>query len=189
MIKEIIVVEGRDDVTAVRQAVEAEVIAVHGFGITKETFERIKKAGQERGVIVLTDPDHAGESIRRRIEEVCPGVRHAYILREEGLKKGNVGVENASPDSIRRALERARASSCEARHEFGTKDLLEHGLMAGTDAKERRQKLGKHLGIGYASASTLISRLNNYGISRPEFERAAAALDGAWAGRQNGETV
>ena len=31
MIKEVIVVEGRDDITAVKRAVEAEVIAVGGF--------------------------------------------------------------------------------------------------------------------------------------------------------------
>ena len=32
MIKEVIVVEGRDDITAVKQAVDAEMIAVGGFG-------------------------------------------------------------------------------------------------------------------------------------------------------------
>ncbi len=176
MIKEIIVVEGRDDITAVKQAVDAEVIAVHGFGITQETFELIRRAGQERGVIVLTDPDHAGESIRKRIEAVCPGVRHAYIMREEGMKKGDIGVENADRESILRALERAHASAWEARSEFAPSDLFEAGLMAGSDAKARRQLLGKKLGIGYASASTLLQRLNNYGITRADFERAVQEI-------------
>lgn len=176
MIKELIVVEGRDDITAVRQAVEAQVIAVHGFGITRETVELIRRAGQERGVIVLTDPDHAGETIRRRLGELCPGVRHAYIMREEGTKKGDVGVENASPESIRRALERAHATLTEARREFVTADLFDAGLMAGPSAKARRQLLGKKLGIGYASASTLLQRLNSYDISRSDFDEAVRAL-------------
>lgn len=178
MIKEIIVVEGRDDVTAIKQAVEAEVIAVHGFGITGETIRRIQKAGRERGVIVLTDPDHAGETIRRRIEALCPGVRHAYIMREEGTRKGDIGVENANPESIRRALATAHASTCEAREEFTTRDLMAHGLMGRADSKKRREALGKKLGVGYGSASTLLSRLNNYGISREEFERVAGTLSG-----------
>lgn len=177
MIKEIIVVEGRDDVTAVKRAVNAEVIAVHGFGMNADSIHRIQTAGAQRGVIVLTDPDHAGESIRKRIEAICPEARHAYIMRKEGMRKGDIGVENASPEAIRRALTNAHASSCEARHEFTTKDLLAHGLMGAVDAKERRQELGKHLGIGYGSASTLLSRLNNYGISREDFERAAKKLD------------
>lgn len=176
MIKEIIVVEGRDDITAVKQAVDAQVIAVHGFGITRETLELIRRAAKERGVIVLTDPDHAGETIRKRIEQMCPGVRHAYIMREEGTKKGDVGVENANPESIIRALERAHASSFEAHKEFVPADLFDAGLMAGPNAKIRRQRLGKKLGIGYASASTLLQRLNNYDIDRAAFEQAAQEI-------------
>jgi ribonuclease M5 len=38
MIKEIIVVEGRDDEAAIKRAIEAETIATHGFGIKAETF-------------------------------------------------------------------------------------------------------------------------------------------------------
>ncbi len=37
-IKEVIVVEGRDDVTAVKRAVDAEMIITQGFGIREETF-------------------------------------------------------------------------------------------------------------------------------------------------------
>lgn len=177
MIKEIIVVEGRDDVTAVKAAVEAEVIAVHGFGITQDSFDRILRASLSRGVIVLTDPDHAGESIRRRIEAAVPGVRHAYISRQEGTRKGDVGVENASPEAIREALARVHANEVRNRQEFSPKELFELELMAGKNAKVRRERLGKILGIGYASASVLLNRLNHYGISRQEFLAAIKKME------------
>ncbi len=176
MIKEIIVVEGRDDITSVKQAVDAEVIAVHGFGLTRENIELIRRGVEVRGVIVLTDPDHAGESIRRRIDRLCPGVRHAYIMREDGLKGDDVGVENARPDTIREALAKVHAGQIEHRQEFTPGDLFDNGLMAGAGAREKRRELGKRLGIGYASASTLLSRLNQYGISRQDFEDALADL-------------
>jgi ribonuclease M5 len=64
-IKEIIVVEGRSDERAVKQAVDAEVIITQGFGLTGETLRRIATAQRRNGVIVFTDPDHAGELIRR----------------------------------------------------------------------------------------------------------------------------
>ena len=64
MIKEVIVVEGRDDITAVKKAVDAEIIATSGFGINAKIIERIKEAQKRKGVIVLTDPDFAGEKIR-----------------------------------------------------------------------------------------------------------------------------
>ena len=51
MIKEIIVVEGRDDVTAVKRALDAELITTGGFGFPKGVMERIKAAQKRRGVI------------------------------------------------------------------------------------------------------------------------------------------
>ena len=95
MIKEVIVVEGRDDITAVKRAIDAEMIATGGFGINKKVIDRIKEAQKRKGVIVLTDPDFAGEKIRSIISKRVPGIKHAYISRAEGTKGDNIGVENA----------------------------------------------------------------------------------------------
>ena len=38
LIKEVIVVEGRDDIAAVKKAVDAEMIAVGGFGINAKVI-------------------------------------------------------------------------------------------------------------------------------------------------------
>ena len=54
MIKEIIVVEGKDDIRAVKNAVDAEVIATGGYGYSKELINRLKKISERRGVIILT---------------------------------------------------------------------------------------------------------------------------------------
>ena len=96
MIKEVIVVEGRDDITAVKKAVDAEIIATSGFGIYAKIIERIREAQKRKGVIVLTDPDFAGEKIRSIISKRVKGVKHAYIAQEDGLKDGDIGVENAT---------------------------------------------------------------------------------------------
>lgn len=178
MIKEIIVVEGKDDEAAVKRAVDAEVISVHGFGIRGETFKLLKEAQRKKGIIILTDPDHAGETIRRRIEEVLgEKVKHAYIMRSEGLKKGDVGVENASPGAIREALEKARVTMEEKREVFTMAHLLKAGLTGREDSAKRRQELGKILRIGFANNATLLKRLNNYGITMEEFNLAVGKLD------------
>ncbi len=56
MIKEIIVVEGKSDISAVKRAVDAEVIATSGLGLNEKIISVIKKASQNRGIIILTDP-------------------------------------------------------------------------------------------------------------------------------------
>lgn len=175
-IKEVIVVEGRDDETAVKQAVDAEIIITHGFGIKEETFQRIMKAQARCGVIVLTDPDYAGEQIRERINKRIKGVKHAFIPRALARKADNIGVENASPETIRSCLEKAHAETVTSADIFTKKDLLKYDLIIASNATERRNQLGALLGIGYGNAKTFLKRLNHYGISREEFEANASRL-------------
>jgi ribonuclease M5 len=177
MIKEVIVVEGRDDITAVKRAIEAEVIAVGGFGINSKVIERIKIAQEKQGVIILTDPDFAGEKIRKIISKRVPDVKHAYISRTEGTKDGDIGVENASPEAIIKALENAKFEVKEKRKEFTVRDMIAAGLSSGEGSKERRQELGRELRIGYCNAAAFLARLNNYGITRDEFISALKKID------------
>lgn len=177
MIKEIIIVEGRDDEAAVKRAVEAETIATHGFGIKPETFVRIEKAYTEKGIIIFTDPDFAGEKIRKRLAERFPQGKHAFLSREEALKNGDVGIENAAPEKIREALEKARPSIADKRCEFRQEDLLKYGLAGAPGAAEKRDKLGKQLGIGYGNSKVFLNRLNQYGIERREFLNALIHID------------
>jgi ribonuclease M5 len=43
-------------------------------------------------------------------------------------------------------------------------------------AAEGRAKLGAILGLGYGNAKQLLNRLNNYGITRDEFDAAVKLL-------------
>lgn len=81
LIKEVIVVEGRDDIDAVQKAVNADIIATHGYGISQDTLARIENAYKTRGIIILTDPDHAGQKIRQRLTRLFPDALQAYISK------------------------------------------------------------------------------------------------------------
>jgi len=171
-IKEIIVVEGRDDTDAIKKSVDAVTIETHGYGITKATWELIEKAYNEKGIIVFTDPDHAGEQIRRRIMEKYPDAKEAFLDRKAAKKDGDIGIENASPESIREALQKARCSMEEEAACFTIDDMMEAGLVGQADSSARRQKLGKSLGIGYGNGKIFLQRLNKFGVTREEFEKA-----------------
>ena len=83
MIKEIIVVEGRDDVTAVKRALDAELITTGGFGFPKGVMERIKAAQKRRGVIIITDPDIERDKIRKKISQDVQGYKKELLKKEE----------------------------------------------------------------------------------------------------------
>lgn len=176
-IKEVIVVEGRDDVTAVKRAVDAEMIITQGFGIREETFKLIEEAQKKCGVIIFTDPDHAGEKIRERLVKRIKGCKHAFLPREEAIKKGNVGIENATPESIIAALSKVRTLVEDSSEVFSKHDLIQNDLVGSPSASSRRDQLGKILGIGYANAKQFLRRLNHYGITRGEFDSAIKQLD------------
>lgn len=174
MIRELIVVEGHHDISAVKRAVEAEVLATGGFALGPDVVARIRRAEAHNGVIVLTDPDVAGESIRRRVAAIATTCRHARIPRDACLRGGDVGVEHASPEAVREALSAARPTFRQARTEFTAADLWRTGLEGAPDARARRTRLGDRLGIGYGNARQLLARLNHADITRAEFEAACA---------------
>ncbi len=176
-IKEVIVVEGRDDLDAVKKAVDAEIIITHGFGISEKTFQLIKVAARKKGVIILTDPDHAGESIRNRIDERIKGCKHAYLIREDAYSKGDIGVENARPEVIREALSKAQCTYEDTQSLFTKDDLVQCDLIGTPNSTERRQAMGKLLGIGYANGKQFLSRLNRFGITREQFAYALQKIE------------
>ena len=175
-IREIIVVEGRDDTAAVKRAVDAETIETHGFGIREETLGLIENAGRERGIIIFTDPDHAGEEIRKKLTEKFPDAKQAYLSREAAAAGNDIGVENAPPEAIIEALEKARAEKENAKKIFSMEDLMKTGLSGQPSSKERRQKTGEILGIGYGSSKRFLGKLNGYGITREEFAEAVKKI-------------
>ncbi len=177
MIKEVLVVEGKMDVVAIDKAVEADCIITEGFNLKPQALDSIAKAYQKRGIIIMTDPDSAGERIRRFLTKRFPEAKHAFIPKEDATANNDIGIEQASPEAIRTALAKVRTMDWEPTNNFTGADLLKAGISGSPAASEKRAKLGAVLGIGYANAKTFLQRLNHYGITRQEFQQAVAELD------------
>jgi ribonuclease M5 len=172
LIKEIIVVEGKADVSAVKGAVDAQVISTNGLGINDKIINVIKKASKNKGIIILTDPDYPGKKIRNILASQIENCKHAFIPRDKANKDGDIGVENASKEAIIEALKNARAEVSENRQEFSYQDMVRYSLVGNDNAAKRRSAIGDELGIGYCSAKQFLKRLNSFGISREELEDA-----------------
>ncbi|MFC4600546.1 ribonuclease M5 [Cohnella hongkongensis] len=179
MIREMIVVEGKDDTTAVRRAVGADTIETGGSAIGEDVLVRIELAQARRGVIVLTDPDAPGERIRKIVSERVPGCKHAFLTKDEARGRRGIGVEHASDEAIRRALERVRGPETEdgAPAEIEWNDLLEAGLIVHASSASRRERMGELLGIGYANGKQFYKRCLMFRITKAEFEAALEQLE------------
>ncbi|WP_149022049.1 ribonuclease M5 [Listeria fleischmannii] len=179
IIQEIIVVEGRDDTTALNRAVIADTIETGGSAINQKILEEIKHAKEKRGVIIFTDPDFPGEKIRKTIEAYVPGCKHAFIERKDALPKSGrgLGVEHASVEVIQNALLSYQTSGETANETLVPREkIIASGLLFGAGAKLRREKLGDFLRIGYTNGKQLEARLKMFGITETEFDEALQAV-------------
>lgn len=175
-IKEIIVVEGRDDTAKVLQAVDADTIETNGSAVSKEILGQIQHAKDKRGVIIFTDPDYPGERIRHIIDEAVPGCKHAFLRQQDARSKHgrhhSLGIEHASVETIRRALSDVYKLAEAKQNDITRQDLIDYGLIGGKQASSRRDQLGNFLQIGHTNGKQLLKRLTMFEITRQQFEQA-----------------
>lgn len=171
-----IVVEGKSDTVKIKEAVHADTIETNGSAINDETLQLIKHAKEKRGIIIFTDPDYPGTRIRHIIDNAVPGCKHAFLTVDEATSKRNkhtsLGIEHATTDAIKEALEKAYVTY-ENHHKFISKtDLLSYQLIGHPNSRERRERLGDHLSIGYTNGKQLLKRLNMFNIMKSELDEA-----------------
>ncbi|MEK3806608.1 MULTISPECIES: ribonuclease M5 [unclassified Metabacillus] len=173
-IKEIIVVEGRDDTTAIKRSVDADTIETNGSAVGDAVIEQIRLAQKTRGVIIFTDPDFPGEKIRKMVAEQVPGCKHAFLAKPDARPKNGrgIGVEHASKEAIRNALKDVKEEMADTDPVIHKSDLLAAGLIGGPKAKDRRERLGVLLKIGYTNGKQLEKRLHMFKITREAFAQA-----------------
>lgn len=178
-IKEIIVVEGKDDTVAIKRAVNADTIETNGSAVNESVIEQVRLAQKTRGVIIFTDPDFPGQKIRNTITEQVKGCKHAFLTKQEARPKSGrgIGVEHASSEAIRNALKDAQTMDEDAPEEITQQDLVDAGLIGGAGAKIRREKLGVLLSIGFTNGKQLYKRLKMFQISKEVFIEAVVRIN------------
>ena len=177
-IKEIIVVEGRDDITAIKRIVDAHIIALNGFSaLSKKTINKIVELSKNNDLILFTDPDFAGKKIRDTLKRYIPNIKHAFVSQKDATKNNNIGVENANDEAILEALKNVITANQNIENRFDISDLIDNGLVSGSNAKKRRVMLGDTLKIGYYNAKQLLKALNSFNISREQFEKTVEEIN------------
>ena len=146
-----VIVEGKYDKIKLSNILDAFIIETNGFGIfkDKEKLSFIKRLARERGIIILTDSDHAGFMIRNYISSGVPKeqIINVYIpdifgkekRKTEPSKEGKLGVEGMSSQVILRALDRAGVTSAKSLCEnpVTTVDFYDLGLTGGVGSKTK----------------------------------------------------
>lgn len=163
-IKEWVVVEGKADTANLKKYYDVSTIETNGYYLSKEKIEEIKQRNNENGVIIFTDPDSSGNSIRKRINESVKGCKNAYIRSVDGKHKNKVGIEHASFDVLDKALSNLITFK-NSKGVLTLTDLVSLKLTYHKLAKINREKISQHFNIGDNNAKSLLNKLNQLEIS------------------------
>lgn len=180
MINQVIIVEGRDDTRRLHEVFgKIDTIETQGSAVPDSILEQIETVAQTREIVILTDPDFNGERIRRKVLEVVPNAKQAFLPRGQAKPngKGSLGVEHASDADLRACLQHVLSRDESVAAPISQGDLLALGLIAGPKAKQLRERLGDHLHIGYANGKQLAGKLQMFQISLSELQQAMAEIE------------
>lgn len=165
-----IAVEGPRDVAAMQRAGFLRCIPTHGFAMVPDTRRRLMSAARGRGLIVFTDPDAAGATIRQAIVDVVGPCKHAWLREDEARDGDRIGVECASPEAIQAALAAARLWRRTPGRAHTASSVAKWGLEPTETA--RIHALCEELRIGHGLPERLPARLNRFGITEKELQAA-----------------
>lgn len=168
-IKEVIVVEGKNDSANLKQFFDVDTIETHGLGIKKQTIQLIKEVNNKRGVILLLDPDSPGEKIRKKINDEIPGLKNAFLFKKDARTKKKVGIEHATKEVIEKALNNT-ISYQNNKESISYNDYCSLGLVGKNDSALKRDRISKTYQLGKCNAKTLFKRLNMLGIKKEEIK-------------------
>lgn len=167
-IKEIIIVEGKNDTNTLQSYFECDTIETHGTHLSKRTLKMIEMANQKRGVIIFTDPDAPGEKIRSTINQRVKGCKNAFIDRKKAKTTKKVGVEHASKEDLYESLTHLMTYTEELKNTITWSEFLELGCSGKDNSSDKRRILEEYLHLGKSNAKTLFKRLNMIQITKEE---------------------
>lgn len=170
MIRELIVVEGKNDTKRLKSFFDVDTIETHGMGLGKETIELIRKANEKRGVILFLDPDTPGEKIRNKLNEAIPGLKNAFVMKEDARTKKKVGIEHAPKEVLEEALDNL-VSYDSFEDSISDGEFYALGLKGDEDSAKRREKVAATFHLGKCNAKTMFKRLNMLGIGYEDIEK------------------
>src|SRR5690554_2593108 len=193
-IKEAIVVEGIYDKMKLERLVDTIIVVTYGFSIfnDKETVDLIKKLAKDKGIIVLTDSDRAGFTIRNYIKSFIPAhrIKHAYIPEIRGKEKrkaqagkeGILGVEGIADETILKVLSAANYSLDKRSDESNTAkisklDLFRDGIYGKQSSSLKRDWLLEYLGLPKRLGTNAMLEILNHMITYDEYKDICKSIN------------
>ena len=148
----ILVVEGKEDASYLSNYIDSEIVAVNGYELSEATISYLK----DKPVILLMDPDKAGEEIRNKLNSVLKDAVNVSIDIEKCNRGTKNGVAECEINEVLGKLSEFCKDFAEKQTDFSTADLYELGLSSD---KNMRKFVCEKLNLGNCNFKTMQKRL------------------------------
>lgn len=161
----LLIVEGILDESYLSSFLEVEIVKTSGYQIPIEEIEYLKSSN--KNLIILTDSDQAGETIRNRLNKLLPTAINVRVDITKCNKNNKHGVAEAPKEEILRVLKDYVIDAPLIKGNLTTFDLLELGL-TGSNSKSNKELIIKTFKLGLSNSKTLLKRLNYRNITKEQ---------------------
>ncbi len=183
-----IIVEGRYDKAKLSLVVQTSIIALDGFSVfnNREKQQLLKRLSREKGIILLTDSDRAGNFIRAKLKGILNGtIYNVYapaIVGKERRKTapsadGLLGVEGIDTKTLRDLLLPYTSESAPKGADISKLRFYEDGFSGTDNSSARRKFLAKYLNLPETLSSKALLEAINLLITSEEYENALKRIN------------
>ena len=167
-ISSILVVEGTNDASYISSLYEVEIVVLNGYDCPKEEIDYLKEVSQKKKVLLLTDPDEAGNKIRESLRSTKIDFIDLHADPSKCNKNGKHGVAECEKEEIHRVFATFVDKNPDIFQEIGVSDICLLNLN-----KESRKALCDHYHLGKCNNKKMAVRLNSLGIKKEDFMKEA----------------
>ena len=137
----VLIVEGKSDVSYLSQYVDTLFFITNGYDLNDEKIDFLSRASKVNKLIILTDPDEAGEEIRNKLKSKINGIFDAKIEKDVRKSYKKTGVAEARIENVMKTLEPYIVSEAINRDNYDLMSLI--SLSENPEAK-RQQIIDKY---------------------------------------------
>ena len=120
----VLIVEGKDDVSYLSNFLNALFFTTQGYDLNEEKVSFLKEVAKHNKLIIYTDPDEAGETIRNKLKSLINPVFEAKSEKITRKNKKKFGVAELEKSEVLRALKPFTTNEAFVKYEYGLSTIV-----------------------------------------------------------------
>ena len=171
-ISSVLVVEGTNDASYISSMYDVEIVVLNGYDCPSEELDYLKEVSKFKKVLLLTDPDEAGKTIRNRLHETGIEFIDLHVDLSKCSKNGKHGVAECEKEEIYRVFAPYLVQKPTILNEIKVSKIYEL-----VPSKAQREKLSEKLHLGKCNMKKFVQRINSLGITLEQLKKEITSVN------------